>query len=270
MKLLSPGDPPRRRLRYAWRPAQREQLAMDLRTAVSEETGADAATRIPMPGVRVVIALEPRSVSPEGDLHFAWRVTAATVLPAEAGAPQPLAQGLEAEVASLEHLSGTASVSARGLGSDVSIDGATSGPMVEQVREVLRDVAAPLPEDEVGQGARWQKLSQLAGRGARVTQTETFALAELDGDHGVLTDTLTQTAPAQDLRSPPGAPAGSGPHMDSMLASGEARTRFDLGRLVPQTTFRGTTTMTLSSASAGDDPRRVTMVTQVELSGSVP
>jgi hypothetical protein len=250
--------------------ALREQLAMVLRTAVSEEIGADSTTHIPMPGVRVVIALEPRSISPEGDLHFAWRVSSATVLPVDAGAPEPLAQGLEAEVASLEHLSGSASVSARGLASDVSIDGSASGPMVDQVREVLRDVAAPLPEDEVGRGARWQKLSQLAGRGARVTQTETFVLAELDGSRGVLTDALSQTAPAQDLSSPQGATAGPGPHMDSMLASGEARTRFDLGRLVPQTTFRGTTSMTLSGASPGDAPRHVTMVSQVQLSGSLP
>ena len=39
MRLLDPGQPPRRRLRYAWRTGQRETLVMDLRTSASTEEG---------------------------------------------------------------------------------------------------------------------------------------------------------------------------------------------------------------------------------------
>jgi hypothetical protein len=48
-----------------------------------------------------------------------------------------------------------------------------------------------------------------------------------------------------------------------MLASGDAKVRFDLSRLVPQTTFDGTTTMVLSGQSGGDGTRSVTMVMHV-------
>ena len=117
--------------------------------------------------------------------------------------------------------------------------------MVEQVRQTLRDVAAPLPDEEVGVDARWRKLSQLDSREARITQTETFRLLELEQDRGTLDDFLAQTAPPQPLRAP-GVPPGANAHMDSLLASGEAKIHFDLTRLVPQSAFDGTTTMVLS------------------------
>jgi hypothetical protein len=134
--------------------------------------------------------------------------------------------------------------------------------MAEQIRQTLRDVAAPLPEEEVGSGARWRKLSQLDERGARVMQTETFRLVELQGDKGTLDDALAQTAPPQALRAPAASP-GMHARMESMLASGQAKVRFDVSRLVPQTTFDGTTTMVLSGQSAGDGTRSMRMVMRV-------
>jgi hypothetical protein len=51
--------------------------------------------------------------------------------------------------------------------------------------------------------------------------------------------------------------------MESMLASGQAKVRFDLSRLVPQTAFDGTTTMMLSGQAPGDPARSVRMVMHV-------
>ena len=51
--------------------------------------------------------------------------------------------------------------------------------------------------------------------------------------------------------------------MESMLASGNSKTRFDLARLVPQTQFDGTTTMVVSGQSGRDSTRRITMVMRV-------
>jgi hypothetical protein len=147
-------------------------------------------------------------------------------------------------------------------------DAGATGQMVEQVRQTLRDLAAPFPDEDVGVGGRWEKLSQLASRDAIVTQTETFTLSELRGDTGALEDVLAQTAPPQALAAPGAASA----RLESMLASGSAKTRFDLGRLVPSNTFDGTTTMVVSGHAAGDSTRRMTMIMRVgiALSGSKP
>jgi hypothetical protein len=266
MKLLDAGQPPRRKLRYAWRLDQKEQLAMDLRTAASTEVGG-ATKEVPLPSVHVTIATDPQSITPDGDLRYVWQVTSATV---EAGGDTPsgVAEGMRAEVAEIARLSGSALVTCRGLAKEVTVDpraaveSTGTGQMAEQVRQTLRDVAAPLPEEEVGIGARWRKLSQLSERDTRITQTESFRLVGLQGDRGTLDDALAQTAPPQALRAP-GMPPGAHARMESMLASGEAKVRFDLSRLVPQTTFDGTTTMVLSGQAAGDPARSMRMVMHV-------
>jgi hypothetical protein len=273
MRLLDPGAPPRRKLRYAWRGHQGETLTMDLRTAASTEEGTNKQPEIELPPVRILVAIDPRSVSPEGELSFAWHVTSAEIT-TDAQTPSSLASGMSAEVAEVERLSGTAVVSSRGLSKQVTLDavptlgpGAT-GQMVEQVRQTLRDVAAPFPEEDVGVGARWEKLSQLASRDARVVQTETFRLTDVGADTGSLADVLAQTAPPQPLLSPGAAPGAPAARIESMLSSGDGTTRFVLSRLVPETKFEGTTTMVVSSHRAGesdgeapgDDGRRMTMI----------
>jgi hypothetical protein len=276
MKLLDRGSAPRRKLRYTWRTGQTEALTMDLRTSATREDGDAMQPEIQLPPVHVVLAIQPRSVSPEGDLVYAWRVTSTTVA-AAAETPSSLAEGMRSEVAAIEHLSGTAAVTSTGLAKGVTFDlasfsdASTKGQMVEQIRQTLRDIAAPFPEDEVGKGARWEKLSQLASRDERITQTETFTLVEIAGDAGSLDDLLAQTAPPQPLLGS-GGPSGGQARIESMLASGDGKTRFDLSRLIPQTKFEGTTTMVVSGHSRTDDARRMTMIMRVGivLAGSTP
>jgi len=274
MGLLDPGRAPRRKLRYVWRADRKEVLDVDLRTATSTEIAGEKPAEIPLPPVHFVIALEPQRVTDEGTLLYAWHVSSATVGESPES-PSQVADGMRAEVAAIARLSGTAQVTSRGLAKDIAIDAASvtdagaTGQMIEQVRQTLRDLAAPFPDEDVGPGARWEKVSQLASKDARITQTDTFSLLEVAGDKGRLDDVLAQAAPPQSLAGTGGA-AGERARLESMLASGDAKTRFDLSRLAPQTTFDGTTTMVVSGPP-GDHARRLTMIMRIKiaLSGSV-
>jgi hypothetical protein len=279
VRLLDPGQAPRRKLRYAWRRDRKETLTIDLRTRAATESEGERPPEVPLPAVRMVVAIEPTAVGPGGELTYAWRVTASKVDPAPGSNPE-LAQGMNAEVAAIAHLTGTTQVDARGLARDVVVDppsigdvvdaGAT-GEMVEQIRQTLFDLEPPLPEEEVGRGGRWEKVSRLSSKSAVVTQSETFTLASMAGDHGTVDDVLAQTAPPQEWPSPGGGGAEPA-RLESMLATGTVRSRFDLTRLVPSTTYAGTTTMVVSGRPGADAGRRVTMILRVDitLSGSTP
>jgi hypothetical protein len=243
---------------------------MDLRTTATTGDAPDAAgSNIPLPPVRIVIAIDPTSVLADGDLRYRWRVTG-TDVSADAGTPAQLVDGMRAEVAAVQALTGSAVVTSRGLAKDVSIDTAptldsgATGQMVEQIRQTLRDVAAPFPEEDVGVGARWQKLSEVASNEAKVTQTETFTLKEVGPMQGAVDNVLAQTAPPQALPAS-GLPPGAQARMESMLVSADAKTKFDRSRLVPQTRLESTTTMVLSGHSPGDSTRRVGMVLRVQI-----
>jgi hypothetical protein len=148
---------------------------------------------------------------------------------------------------------------------DAEVDPTDTPQMVEQIRQTLRDLMAPFPDEEVGVGARWRKVSEIEASGVRLEQDETLTLAEIRGGRGVVEDEFTQTAPRQ---TRPDAAADSG--APSMLATGRSQTRFDLAQIVPQTTFDGTTEMVTAEA-AGSTSHRVTMILRVGISiaGSV-
>lgn len=305
IKLLDAGQSPRRALRYAWHTGQRETLVMDLRTSASTEEGSAKQPEIELPPVHIVLAIDPREISSAGDLTYAWRVTSTAVSPdaqtpatltdgmrAEVAAVAHLSgtavvtssgisTGISIDPEQWHEVDAQASPGVDAQASPIAVaqasratdvqrldDGAAAagvtGQMVEQVRQTLRDVAAPFPEEEVGPGARWEKLSQLASRDARVTQTEVFTLTQITATTGALDDVLAQTAPPQPLLSP-GGPPGTQARIESMLASGDGKTQFDLTRLVPQTRFGGTTTMVVSSRSRDEADRTMTMVMRVDI-----
>ena len=226
---------------------------MDLRTSVSMEIGGSKPGDFPLPPVHIVVDVDPTRVSKEGTLAYGWRVVASSVT-TTATSPPAMAQGMREEVAAIEHLAGHGSVDARGVSqaTDISVDGSTvvdsgtTGQMVEQVRQTLRDVAVPWPVEDIGTGAKWQKVSQLDAKGSRLTQTDTYTLVELHGDTGSVDDVLAQSAPPQVLRGPTG-PNGSDAHLESLLASGTSKMTFDLeAPRLAQRRFEGTTRTVMS------------------------
>lgn len=253
VKLLEPGHEPRRTLRYAWHVDRKEQMAVVLRTTVSTEAGGERRD-LPLPPLRVLVAIDPQATSPDGDMRFSWHVTAARA-DADAGAPEEVAQGWSAQIAPVEHLSGAGVVTSRGLTRGVTLDPGTAGDagpdaeMVVQVLQMLRDVAAPLPEEPVGKGGRWQKLTSLDAKNGHATETDTFTLTDLQGDQGALDDVVAQTASPQNLPPLVGVGSTAPARVDSVLMSGSSKTRFDLTRLVPQTSLDATTSMAVSGPS---------------------
>jgi hypothetical protein len=258
VKLLDPGREPRRALRYAWRADPTEHMAIDLSTTVSAE-GGGMHRDVPLPPLHVSIAITPKQVTQDGDLRFAWHVESSGV-GTDAGTDPAIAQGWSVQLTPVEHLAGTSIVSTHGVSRGVSIDAGSTGDagpdaeMVVQIVQLLRDAAAPLPDEAVGAGARWQKISTLDARSGHATQTDTYTLASIEGDGGAgsgrLDDVLAQTASPQAVPSLQGLPPTEPAKMDQLLTSGTAKVRFDLGRLVAQTSLDGTTSMAVTAPSA--------------------
>jgi hypothetical protein len=259
VKLLDPGREPRRALRYAFRTDQKELMSIELSMSIAVE-GGGARSSTQLPPLEIAIAIDPQTVSPAGDLRFAWRVTSAELGALDASTSPDVTQGWSAQLAPVAHLSGTASVSSHGISRGLIVDAGSAGDagtdqeMVAQVLQMVRDAAAPLPEEPVGPGARWQKVTTLEARNGQAVQNDTFTLVALQGDSGQLADVFAQTASS---RTPPApspsaraAPAPAAAQMDQLLSSGDEKVRFDLGRFVAQTSLEGTTSMAMSAPSA--------------------
>ena len=100
------------------------------------------------------------AVSPEGNLTYQFKVEAIEVVPEE-GVADMMVETLRTQMRSLEGLTGRATVTARGLVREADLKAPPGGSAqmqqsLENLRQSMRQMSAPLPEEPVGKGARWE------------------------------------------------------------------------------------------------------------------
>jgi len=253
-RLLDAGQAPRRTLRYAWHLDRKEQLVMDLRTAASTEFAGAKQAEVPLPPVHIVLDLDPQSLTPSGDLRFAWRVSAATVT-SDALTPSQITEGMRAEVAAIEHLAGTAAVTARGLSGGSRSMGPRRSTQARRADGRADPADAPRRRGAAAGGGGRPRGSLAEDRAARLQGLAPHADRHVHPPRPCR-ELRRRRRRARADRAPqalraPGMASGAEARMESMLASGDGKTHFDLSRLVPQTKFTGTTTMVVSGPSGG-------------------
>ena len=267
VKLLDPGQPPRQKLRYKFKVGQNETVTLDMAMGASVDLGAGQRQEQKLPMIRVMLAVEPKSVSPEGDLKYAYRLVSTEVV-ADPQTPPQLAAAMKSGLEGMRGLSGTALVSARGITKDSTFESppnatAQTAQMMEQIKQTARELAAPFPEEEVGKGAKWEKNSKVESQGQKATQKETYTLVDLSGETGRVDVVIVQSSPGGSL-SAPGIPAGSGVKIENMNANGKGTSSFDLARLAPMSQLDAATTMSLVGEKDGAT-QRLKMIMKVGL-----
>jgi hypothetical protein len=262
LKLLDPGQPPRQKLRYRFQAGHPDTFAMDVKVAASVEVGQNRQPEVPLPVVRVVVGVDPKSVSPEGDLHYDYRIVGVDVI-ADQGVPPDVAAGFKKNLGMMPSLSGSAVVTDRGLTKDITFNAPESGSpqvvqLLEQLRETVRELAPPFPEEEVGKGAKWERTSKVMTNAGKVSQVQDFTLSALNGDAGELDIALKQSAPPQVLHGAD-SPLGQDVKLEKVDTTGRGTSTFDLGHLVPKSEVNATTLMIFSGNGEDGQAQRMKM-----------
>ena len=148
---------------------------MDLRTSASTEVAGAKQPEIPLPPVHIVLDVDPQSVTPGGDLRYAWRVTSASVT-ADPLTPSSITEGMRVEVDAIDHLAGSAVVDgARAvLGGDAwrRPPRSTAGPRARwSSRSARRSATSPCPSrkrrSDAARAGRRRASSMPRARGSR-------------------------------------------------------------------------------------------------------
>jgi hypothetical protein len=275
VKLLSPGDAPRKKLRYKFKVGQQEFATLDWQNAISIEAGAQSQPEKKVPMVRFKIQIDPKSVSPEGDMKYEYRLVATDVAESPTVAPQ-LAAALKQFLGGLRGLSGTGTISARGITKDSSFTPPADGneqtdQLAEVVRLTMSDIATAFPDEEVGKNAKWEKSMKVdsPGANAKAVAKETYTLVDLTGDTGKVEVVLLQNAPGG-TSALPGIPSNAGIRVESFVANGKGTSGFDMVRLVPATSTDLVSTVFLVADRNGQT-EKAKMITKVtaRLTGSL-
>jgi hypothetical protein len=138
--------------------------------------------------------------------------------------------------AGVKGLSGMGTVSSRGFSKGVEFKapaGANpqSRQFVDQMKESFTQLAAPLPEEAVGPGARWEAKTALKSQGMTIDQTTTYELVTLEGERFTTKSTIVQHAANQKIQNP--AMPGLKLDLIKMVGNGSSQSTFDLAHLLP-------------------------------------
>jgi hypothetical protein len=267
VRLIDPGAQPRKALRYHPRAGQTEPLLLELSTTLVLSVGEMSAPEVRTPVVRLTIDLVPLTVDGHGRMSLQGTLLAAEV---RAGsAPAAIDRAIAADLERLVHTRFAARVSSRGLlealafplPSDANPQIVT---MAAWIREALRLLLPPLPDEPVGRGARWEGRRRAQVGPADADQTSVYTLTGLEDTQVRLAVKLGFSAGEQTPQVA-GLPPGATLKLSSLTGTGAGTVELDPGRLQPHTSLRWSTTALGSSEPAGEPPAAVRMTTSVSL-----
>jgi hypothetical protein len=236
VKVTSPGRPPLRPLRYRVQAGQRGSVTVGMKMTMAMSAGGHAQPATPTPELRYTLNYRVTGFTPEGDIRYEFDFADFEAVAAP-GIPAAAVEAARTGLSGLQGLRGRAVVSTRGITREADIEVPASAPpqvraMTESMRQSIRQFSAPLPEEPVGPGARWDTTHRLSMNGITFLQTGRHELTSLDGERGKLAIALTQTAPPQRMENP-SLPPGARVDLVSVESSGDGANEFDLTRLVP-------------------------------------
>ena len=223
VKLLEPGAEPRKALRYAPNVGDATSITMRMKMASETEMNGQKVMKMTMPVTVMVIDIVIKEVRPNGDIAWDMTFTKAEVEPGEDANPM-MVEGMRSAMKSMVGLKGSAVISNRGETKESSFDLAQNGnPMLKQLVDnatnTAGQLAAPLPEEAVGKGAKWEATSTIKNMGMSIDQTSTMTLKDLSEPAFTLDVAISQNAANQQLKMP-GAPAGAKIELRKLTSSG--------------------------------------------------
>lgn len=207
--LLSAGSGKKAPLRYQLvvGSSQTLTMTMDMQLAMFLRAEAGAAEvplpRARLPKTRFAIELRVTKVAADGDATLEYRYRQFEVLP-DAEVEPTVREAVTKSLAELDGVAGYLVISSRGFVEEHRLDlPATLSPEAQQslknLKRSMGQLAAPLPAEPVGKGARWRVETAVELNGAVLDMVAVSELVERKGKRAKLELSIEQTSGRQTI-----------------------------------------------------------------------
>jgi hypothetical protein len=232
IKLLEPGKEPRKVLRLHPKPGDTQSLEMNMNLGLDLNM-AGIAQPMKVPGMKMLLDLKVKDVSSDGTIECETVVNGFEIATEPAS---PLADLMKNSLGGLKGLTISGKYSNQGvdLGGDMKLPSGTdpqARQQLEQMRDSLKNMTSPLPEEPVGVGAKWQVKLQIKSQGMTMDQISTCELISLEGDRYTTRSEVVQTAANQKIQNP--AVPGLKMDLKKMAGKGTGTSSLDTSKLLP-------------------------------------
>ena len=276
VKLLEAGAGPRKKLRLHPKPGDKQTVDMTFKIAMDIQTGDSASQAMKMPAMKMTTDVTIKGVSSDGNITYEMVMTDVSVADDTNATPE-VVEGMKSSLAGLKGLSGAGVMSDRGINQGIEMKAPTNASpqlvqALEQAKETFSTMTAPLPEEAVGPGARWEFKQPIKSQGMTIDQTSASQLVSFDGERVSTKNTILQSASNQKIQNP--AMEGLQLNLTKMAGNGKGNTTVDLRKLLPvKATADVHTEFSMEMEMGG---QKTTMTTKMDMTigiesrGSVP
>lgn len=226
--------------------------------ALGMGAGAPPNDKRTLPTLRTVLRLDATDVTAEGDLRAAFEAERVEVLK-DMKLDAKMRTLLEKELLGLVGMRGKARVSPRGIvsESDFELPPNASPSMrtqMDSLRDAIRQMYFPLPEEEIGKGGKWEVTSRVPAGGAFLDSRATYTVTALDADSFQVNVNVALVAPPNQKMSPKGMPPDTTATLDSMTGTSSGKATCPLTRLIGTAAVQAATetVMTVTSETTGE------------------
>lgn len=233
VRLLAPGAEPRKLLRFHMKPGDKQRVAMHMKMAMDMDI-AGQAQKVDMPTMTMILDVTAKSVAANGDMDYEFVTSDVTI--ADDGGTPGMKAALEGVLSSAKGMSGKGTISNRGFnkGAELSLPPNANAQLAQtmgQMKDAISQIAAPVPEEPVGVGGKWEVRMAIKQQSIVIKQIGTYEVTSIDGDRIATKTTVAQSADPQPV---------SNPQMPSlkmelvrMTGGGEGETTIDLTKGMP-------------------------------------
>lgn len=248
--VLSTGSGPKRPLRYKALSGTKERLDLTMLMSMAMDMGS-GEQKMDAPPMRMALDMDVTNVAANGDITYTF-----TFVEASMDGPGLPAGAFDA----IKGLKGTATMSNRGFVRAMAFDEAAGvNPMIGQLMSSsgIDRMSAPLPEEPLGVGAKWDVAQSVESGGMRLDQKTIFEITAMDATSATMAVTLDQRAANQTL-TPPGMPSGAEATLVSMAGTGTGRITIADGSVTPLSDMTIKSAMTMDVGAEGQNMRMST------------
>jgi serine/threonine protein kinase len=259
VRVLEQGAEPRIRLRRSFTSGSREARHLRLAQRLSQQLGSKDP--IVLAGVtEQALEAEVSAVDEAGTARLLWSLQPG--IPLLEGGATPESVAMEKRISdAMGVISGASRMSAAGAVLEVAVSSEKESAeqefsLLARYKELIRDLAVPLPDIPVGRGATWEVTQIKSAFLMRYQQTYTYEVLELEGRRLRLKFRFSQDAPKQGL-SMPVVPEEAKATVLSLTATGGGEYVLDLERAVPVTcSSKGSVSYVMEAPGEPDSPFR--------------
>lgn len=234
IKLLEAGSGPKQELRFATKKGARLKVVMTMDMGLGMGVAGTKPTVQMAPTMRMAMDMKVTDVAKNGDIRYEFKMRNPEVLPAK-GTPREMVVAMKASLAGIAGTTGYAVVSNRGFTKEGAIQvppnaSAQLKQMMSSVEQSLSQLSAPLPEEAVGVGARWETTTHVVSNGMSLDQLTTTELLSAKGKRVQLRVALVQKGARQTFKA-----NGVDVELHDFQGGGSGTMDLDLTKLVPTT-----------------------------------